>query len=308
MALLHGTLGVPVVPATTADITLTLCVTGAGGCTPFQTLTGVAGTFADPSFVAGRRITLSGGNAGIWAGSYTISSIAADRSSITLAEILPIGVTLTTEQVPTANVVLTHVAVGVLLDDVTTSDPSGNPATRTQSYERINYDTAINGRLIVNGLGGNDAFFSDDVTATTTLDGGAGNDSFQVGQIYGLAARRADRRAGRRVNTRHEHARHDRRLAEPAGHLRHRRDDARLAERRRLAAARGGRRHGRRPVHRLLEPGAAATRGQRRQRSVRGPRASRSPRRPSAACRTAPSARRRPATRPARSSGSTPRR
>ena len=186
MAVLHGTLGVPVVPATTADISLTLCVTGAGGCTPFQTLTGAAGTFADPSFVAGRRIKLSGGSSGIWAGSYTISSIAADRSSITLAEILPIGVTLTTEQVPTANVVLTHVAVGVLLNDVTTSDPSGNAATRTQTYERINYDTAINGRLIVNGLGGNDAFFSDDVTVTTTLDGGAGNDSFQVGQIYGL--------------------------------------------------------------------------------------------------------------------------
>ena len=87
---------------------------------------------------------------------------------------------------PTANVLLTHVAVGVLLNDVTTSDPNGNAATRTQAVERINYDTAINGRLIVNGLGGNDAFFSDDVTTTTTLDGGAGNDSFQVGQIYGL--------------------------------------------------------------------------------------------------------------------------
>ena len=57
---------------------------------------------------------------------------------------------------------------------------------RNQNYERINYDTAINGRLIVNGLGGNDYFASDDNSAITTLDGGAGNDRFQIGQIYGL--------------------------------------------------------------------------------------------------------------------------
>src|SRR5262249_38873004 len=54
-------------------------------------------------------------------------------------------------------------------------------------YERINYDTGINGRLIVNGLGGNDAFFTDDNSAVTTLDGGLGNDNFQIGQIYGLS-------------------------------------------------------------------------------------------------------------------------
>ena len=45
---------------------------------------------------------------------------------------------------------------------MTTPDPTGNPAIRNQNYERINYDTAINGRLIVNGLGGNDYFASDD--------------------------------------------------------------------------------------------------------------------------------------------------
>ena len=102
--------------------------------------------------------------------------------------------TLTTEQVPTADVQLHSSAsapltIGILNGDVTTSDP--NPSTdtvqlRNQSYERINYDTSINGRLIVNGLGGNDAFFTDDNSAVTTLDGGAGNDSFQIGQIYGL--------------------------------------------------------------------------------------------------------------------------
>jgi hypothetical protein len=52
--------------------------------------------------------------------------------------------------------------------------------------ERINYDTAINGRLKVYGLGGNDSFYVDDNSAITTLDGGKGKDDFQIGQIYGF--------------------------------------------------------------------------------------------------------------------------
>src|SRR5205085_959937 len=52
--------------------------------------------------------------------------------------------------------------------------------------ERVNYDTALNGRLVVYGQGGNDFFASDDNSAITTLDGGLGNDTFQIGQIYGL--------------------------------------------------------------------------------------------------------------------------
>jgi len=51
--------------------------------------------------------------------------------------------------------------------------------------QRINYDTALNGRLTVQGLGGNDVFASDDSTVTVTLDGGAGNDDFRIGQIFG---------------------------------------------------------------------------------------------------------------------------
>ena len=81
-----------------------------------------------------------------------------------------------------------------MFGDVTTPDPSGDPNLRNQNYERINYDTAINGRLIVNGLGGNDYFASDDNSAITTLDGGAGNDTFQIGQIYGLSRDRSCRR------------------------------------------------------------------------------------------------------------------
>src|SRR5262249_42813142 len=58
--------------------------------------------------------------------------------------------------------------------------------------ERINYDVNINGRLVVQGLGGDDYFASDDNSAITTLDGGAGNDTFQIGQVFGSARVPAD--------------------------------------------------------------------------------------------------------------------
>ena len=51
--------------------------------------------------------------------------------------------------------------------------------------ERVNYDENINARLIVNGLGGNDTFVVDDNSAITTLDGGDGDDTFQIGQVFG---------------------------------------------------------------------------------------------------------------------------
>ncbi|HLL12666.1 MAG TPA: hypothetical protein VK570_16505, partial [Rubrivivax sp.] len=50
---------------------------------------------------------------------------------------------------------------------------------------RVNYDSQLNGRLAVLGQGGNDYFAMDDNSVITTLDGGAGNDNFQVGQIFG---------------------------------------------------------------------------------------------------------------------------
>jgi hypothetical protein len=58
--------------------------------------------------------------------------------------------------------------------------------------QRINYDRGINGRLTVHGLGGNDAFFSDDTTVMVTLDGGLGDDLFQIGQIFGLERDQAE--------------------------------------------------------------------------------------------------------------------
>ena len=57
--------------------------------------------------------------------------------------------------------------------------------------ERVNYDNAVNGRLAVYGLGGNDYFAADDNSAATTLDGGVGNDTFQIGQIFGMQRNQA---------------------------------------------------------------------------------------------------------------------
>ncbi|MCJ8339824.1 MAG: LEPR-XLL domain-containing protein [Pseudomonadales bacterium] len=54
----------------------------------------------------------------------------------------------------------------------------------TANVERINYDSNINARLTINGHDGNDNFFSDDNSSITTLDGGAGDDSFQIGQLF----------------------------------------------------------------------------------------------------------------------------
>src|SRR5262249_35941069 len=90
------------------------------------------------------------------------------------------------DQIPTSPVTLHHVSIGKLLGDVTTSDPTGDPNVRPQEVQRVNYDSAVNGRLMVFGLGGNDYFASDDNSAVTTIDRGSDNDTFQVGQIYGL--------------------------------------------------------------------------------------------------------------------------
>ena len=81
---------------------------------------------------------------------------------------------------PSAFVALLHTTLAV-------AAPSGTTTLPTTAFmvERVNYDTAINGRLKVYGLGGNDYFAVDDNSSITTLDGGADNDKFQIGQIYG---------------------------------------------------------------------------------------------------------------------------
>jgi Ca2+-binding RTX toxin-like protein len=57
---------------------------------------------------------------------------------------------------------------------------------RPQTVERINYDRNINGRVTALGLDGDDTFISDDNAAIMTLDGGAGDDVFQFGQVFGV--------------------------------------------------------------------------------------------------------------------------
>ncbi|MFS6827004.1 hypothetical protein [Cyanobium sp. ATX-6F1] len=59
--------------------------------------------------------------------------------------------------------------------------------------ERVNYDKNINARLRINGLGGDDKIVMDDNSSITTLDGGEGADTFQIGQIFGTLR---DARAG----------------------------------------------------------------------------------------------------------------
>ncbi|MBL4832198.1 MAG: hypothetical protein JKY55_20255, partial [Aliivibrio sp.] len=59
------------------------------------------------------------------------------------------------------------------------------------TVERINYDGNVNARLTINGLDGEDNFFSDDTGTIVTLDGGADNDTFQIGQLFG-SDRQAD--------------------------------------------------------------------------------------------------------------------
>ncbi|MHB8050091.1 MAG: carboxypeptidase regulatory-like domain-containing protein [Coriobacteriia bacterium] len=54
-----------------------------------------------------------------------------------------------------------------------------NPEDRV---ERVDYDNVE--RLVVNGQVGNDKFFMDDAHAEVTLNGGAGQDTFQIAQLY----------------------------------------------------------------------------------------------------------------------------
>jgi len=111
--------------------------------------------------------------------------------------IAPYGVTDTAIAVPTSCDSPTETAdqpafVALLHGDDTQPDGGlGGYRSRlvgdeaSNLVQRINYDAALNGRMSIYGLGGNDYFGVDDNSAITTLDGGAGYDVFQVGQIFG---------------------------------------------------------------------------------------------------------------------------
>ena len=68
----------------------------------------------------------------------------------------------------------------------TVASPQGTP-----QIQRVNYDTNIAG-LTVNGLGGNNTFTLDDNSAVTTINGGLGQDTFQVGQLFQTQRNLAD--------------------------------------------------------------------------------------------------------------------
>lgn len=63
---------------------------------------------------------------------------------------------------------------------------AGNAETGVEGsdVERIDYDDSLNGRVRINGHAGDDAFIVDDTSTLMTLDGGGGNDRFQVGQVF----------------------------------------------------------------------------------------------------------------------------
>ncbi|WP_236960757.1 beta strand repeat-containing protein [Methylobacterium durans] len=63
--------------------------------------------------------------------------------------------------------------------------PEADGSYTNTAVERINYDMSVNGRVIVEGGDGNDRFTMDDNAALMTIDGGAGDDFFQVGQVFG---------------------------------------------------------------------------------------------------------------------------
>ena len=122
--------------------------------------------------------------------------------------------------------------------------------------ERVNYDGSINGGLEIFGRDGNDTFVLDDNLAPTTIFGDAGDDTFQIGQLF------ASPRDGTNPNNG---------LA-PADYFADDADDAGLPQQRHLRADDDLRRHRRRLVHRLPQPGRALPLRPGGQRHVHRPR------------------------------------
>ena len=53
-----------------------------------------------------------------------------------------------------------------------------------QTSERVDYDSTLEGGLFVFGRAGEDSFALDDDSTVTTIDGGVGDDTFQIGQLF----------------------------------------------------------------------------------------------------------------------------
>ncbi|GAA1929006.1 hypothetical protein [Nocardioides marmoribigeumensis] len=73
-----------------------------------------------------------------------------------------------------------------LVAALNTPDPLAHGEQQSFLYaEMVTYGADMNAGLVVNGLEGNDLFAVDDNSTVTTLNGGAGDDKFNVGQLYG---------------------------------------------------------------------------------------------------------------------------
>ncbi|HEV2294748.1 MAG TPA: calcium-binding protein [Tepidisphaeraceae bacterium] len=60
----------------------------------------------------------------------------------------------------------------------------GNAASGFTAAQRVNYGADVEGGVTINGRNGNDHFASDDTGVRTTINGGAGDDIFQIGQMF----------------------------------------------------------------------------------------------------------------------------
>ena len=128
--------------------------------------------------------------------------------------------------------------------------PSRPASRQPSSYaERVNYDENINGGLSSTASRATTPSPSTTTRRSPTLNGGAGDDSFQFGQLYG---ERRSRSADARV---------------PAGP--HRDDPWLPLQRRQLRPPQ--RRHGRGPVQRVPQPGHAQPQRRVRRRHVHRP-------------------------------------
>ena len=77
-----------------------------------------------------------------------------------------------------AFVILLHGELELLRDAIPNNETSTN-------MQRVNYDVGIDGFLQLQMFGGDDYFASDDTSAEALVFGGAGNDTFQIGQLFG---------------------------------------------------------------------------------------------------------------------------
>ncbi len=77
-----------------------------------------------------------------------------------------------------AFVILLHGELEPLRDAIVGNETSTN-------MQRVNYDVGIDGFLQLQMFGGDDYFASDDTSAEALVFGDAGNDTFQIGQLFG---------------------------------------------------------------------------------------------------------------------------